>query len=466
MFFSFEVHSDTMSYFWWTLFFISILGSTLVFTQALAYADSQPLPSQSVNSSIQGYARPPNMPYYYSKENGADLEIKATAYNPINLYGNVTEPNGTIHQMSTITSDKGMTELRFYASVSDPNGVYVARFQLIKGFETSDLTVTGTSTNYQKPTSHSALQMSQISPLKQIADGVLPENVVCAYGLVLVEKTPEHSVACVRPQTAEKLVERGWKITVTSSNSSLTPTSCLTDQMMVNGQCVTSIPTITPVQVCNGNMLIPYSYALPCIRPNPACPSGMTYSNGVCTAWGYTPPSPPTQQQCNSNTGECTSVGYAVMSCSGGSSSGVICEPNSMPCPTGLQVDPHGTNCNYSPSKCSTGYDIIQLSAGSYSCQPTNPPPLSNATTYLVGQKIGAFTISIINQYNVTGYYNNPYPIERPGLGDFTIMHVGDTLNPTCDGSAPLVIIAINYPNSITVSIGESIGKPYGGCPR
>jgi hypothetical protein len=114
---------------------------------------------------------------------------------------------------------------------------------------------------------------------------------------------------------------------------------------------------------------------------------------------------------------------------------------------------------------CSTGYIAIQISPDSYSCQPTNPPPLSNPTAYLVGQKVGVFTISTINPYNVTGYYNSPYPIGRPGLGDFTIMHLGDTLNPTCDGSAPLVITAINYPNSITVSIGKSMGRAYHGCP-
>jgi hypothetical protein len=194
------------------------------------------------------------------------------------------------------------------------------------------------------------------SPKKQVEQGLSADHVKCNEDLILIKKQSDNSSACVKLQTAQKLVERGWGIIVTS------PTSCPTGQTMVNGQCVTSIP-ITPT------------------------------------------------------------------------------------------------------SKCSTGYSVIQISVGSYLCQPTNPPPLSNATTYSVGQKVGVFTISTINPYNVTGYYNSPYPIGRPGLGDFTIMHVGDILNPTCDGSAPLVITAINYPNSITVSIGKSMGRPYGGCP-
>lgn len=91
--------------------------------------------------------------------------------------------------------------------------------------------------------------------------------------------------------------------------------------------------------------------------------------------------------------------------------------------------------------------------------------PTSDVSTHVAGQKVGAFTISKINPDNVTGYYNSPYPIERPGLGDYTTMHVGDTLNPTCDGSAPLVITAINYPYSITVTAGKPSAKQYGGCP-
>jgi len=203
------------------------------------------------------------------------------------------------------------------------------------------------------PSSHPSID----PPLKQFKSGIALKDIVCRHSLQIVVKK-DGLPACLKPQTAQKLVERGWGTIVTSP----TPTSCLTGQVMINGQCVTSIP----------------------INPT---------------------------------------------------------------------------------SKCSTGYSVIQISVGSYLCQPTNPPPLSNATTYSVGQKVGVFTISTINPYNVTGYYNSPYPIGRPGLGDFTIMHVGDTLNPTCDGSAPLVITAINYPNSITVSIGKSMGKPYGGCP-
>ena len=48
------------------------------------------------------------------------------------------------------------------------------------------------------------------SPKSQIANGVLPENVTCKEGLQLIFKSKDNSPACVKPQTAEKLVERGW----------------------------------------------------------------------------------------------------------------------------------------------------------------------------------------------------------------------------------------------------------------
>ncbi len=285
------------------------------------------------------------------------------------------------------------------------------------------------STNQNTPT-----------PLQQLRMGVSAKDVVCKEDLQLVIKLEDGSPACVKSDTANILVERGW------------------------GKIITSQVIIPTTQPCNGDTLIPYSYALPCVRPPPTCPHTMTFSNGVCTTTPpYTPPQP-TQPQCDPNTGVCSSQGYAVVSC-GGTFSGNICQPSSIPCPTGLEGDAYGTACNYGPPKCSTGYNEIKISDGSYSCQPTNPPPLSNPTTHSIGQKVGAFTIAVINQYNVTGYYNNPYPISRPGLGYFIITHVGDTLNPTCDGSAPLVITAINFPISITVSTGKSSGGSIGGCP-
>ena len=51
---------------------------------------------------------------------------------------------------------------------------------------------------------------THLSPLQQMKKGVQPADVVCHEGLVLMKKLSKNSVACVKPTTAEKLVERGW----------------------------------------------------------------------------------------------------------------------------------------------------------------------------------------------------------------------------------------------------------------
>jgi hypothetical protein len=50
------------------------------------------------------------------------------------------------------------------------------------------------------------------SPLKQIQSGVMPQDVKCNEGFVLIMKTSDSSSACVKLQTAQKLVERGWGV--------------------------------------------------------------------------------------------------------------------------------------------------------------------------------------------------------------------------------------------------------------
>lgn len=50
------------------------------------------------------------------------------------------------------------------------------------------------------------------SPKQQLENGVLPEEIICKDGLELIFKSTDGSPACVKPKTAEKLIERGWGI--------------------------------------------------------------------------------------------------------------------------------------------------------------------------------------------------------------------------------------------------------------
>ena len=47
-------------------------------------------------------------------------------------------------------------------------------------------------------------------PLKQMEENVLPTNIICKAHLELILKSFDDSPACVKPSTAEKLIERGW----------------------------------------------------------------------------------------------------------------------------------------------------------------------------------------------------------------------------------------------------------------
>jgi len=54
------------------------------------------------------------------------------------------------------------------------------------------------------------------SPRKQIKSGIMPEKITCEEGLVLMLKI-SGLPACVKPTTAEKLEERGWKQVIQKS---------------------------------------------------------------------------------------------------------------------------------------------------------------------------------------------------------------------------------------------------------
>jgi len=49
-----------------------------------------------------------------------------------------------------------------------------------------------------------------LSPKKQVDKGRIPEQVRCNEGLELIFKSTDSSPACVKPETAQKLIERGW----------------------------------------------------------------------------------------------------------------------------------------------------------------------------------------------------------------------------------------------------------------
>jgi len=71
-------------------------------------------------------------------------------------------------------------------------------------------------------------------PLKQISDGVAPENVTCTEGLAIVLKSSNSSPACIKPSSVEKLIQRGWAIEKEDSMIEETSVdSCPNDQLLI-----------------------------------------------------------------------------------------------------------------------------------------------------------------------------------------------------------------------------------------
>src|SRR5690348_4404042 len=55
-----------------------------------------------------------------------------------------------------------------------------------------------------------------LSPLRQFQAGVLPVNIICNQGFVLMIKSSGGIPACLIPQHAKELMERGWGIPINS----------------------------------------------------------------------------------------------------------------------------------------------------------------------------------------------------------------------------------------------------------
>jgi len=80
--------------------------------------------------------------------------------------------------------------------------------QIIESAEKSNLVV-NTGNNHMTEKDDKVVN-SKLPPIKQIANGISPENVICKEGMQLVFKNTYNSPACVKSTTVDKLIERGW----------------------------------------------------------------------------------------------------------------------------------------------------------------------------------------------------------------------------------------------------------------
>ena len=120
--------------------------------------------------------------------------------NPL-AFAQETPANDTDTMDASNSTSTDMTESN---STSTGDEAMVVEDDLETALETED-DMTGT----EDETMETEMVPTVLSPLKQIKEGVVPENVVCKEGLGLVFKL-NGQPACVKTTSIEKLAAWGW----------------------------------------------------------------------------------------------------------------------------------------------------------------------------------------------------------------------------------------------------------------
>ena len=262
-----------------------------------------------------------------------------------------------------------------------------------------------------------------ISPREQMASGTLPENVICQDDFVLIKKLSENSSACVRPATAQKLVERAWGAIVTPMISQNKIYSNYTNTVSVTNHTITTI-------------LIPFdSY-------NAESHKNFTPDN-VTVIIGY------------NNIVEWTNVDvvpHTVVSDYSRFNSGLI-RPNQT---WTFVFDKVGTYPYHGePGPWMKGVIVASL--------PSQPIPqaLPNGSGTVVlteGERFGPFLVQSIMPESVSGLHFIEYPLAT-NKGFPLTLHIGETVSNGC--TQVLTLEKISGKTALFLMVGSSGGN----CP-
>lgn len=142
---------------------------------------------------------------------GEDVIFNGTLVDACGRHLGVEKVYFTTEQLNVtneVTSDiKGKFNINFTIPANAKSGNYTSKIEMyqyslaypLNGVETLYLNV---GTNYK--------QIVPESPLQQLKSGMTATNVKCVDGFTLVIKSEDGSPACVKPDTAQKLIERDW----------------------------------------------------------------------------------------------------------------------------------------------------------------------------------------------------------------------------------------------------------------
>ncbi len=105
----------------------------------------------------------------------------------------------TMHDNATMTMHTG-TNSTMMNNTSSTNGTMTMHTGT-----NSTMMMNNTSTNMTTLATH-----TMIMPLEQVKSGVAPKDIQCKQGFTLILKADDGSAACVDPQVAQILIQRGW----------------------------------------------------------------------------------------------------------------------------------------------------------------------------------------------------------------------------------------------------------------
>ncbi|MHB8602597.1 MAG: Hint domain-containing protein [Nitrosotalea sp.] len=120
-----------------------------------------------------------------------------------------------LHPGENITGSSLASNLSYRAIASGTANTTIT-FSYVIDNKTSNLSFDNNSTSISKSFLYAISNQSKettpsiSSPLKQFKSGIAAQDVTCNNGLQLVIKSEDNSPACVTPDTASKLVIRGW----------------------------------------------------------------------------------------------------------------------------------------------------------------------------------------------------------------------------------------------------------------
>jgi len=142
---------------------------------------------------------------------GQDVIFNGTLVDACGRHLGVEKVYFTAEQLNVtkeVTSDtQGKFSINFTIPANIESGNYTSKIEMYQYGLAYPLS--GVETLYLKVGTNN-MQIVPESPLQQFKSGIAAKNVVCTNSLTLVIKAEDGFPACVKPNTAQKLIERGW----------------------------------------------------------------------------------------------------------------------------------------------------------------------------------------------------------------------------------------------------------------